>query len=186
MEVAISILSRVLVRGDGVAALCCARLLRNAGFEVAMERPDRPRVPAIMLSDAALALIRDIFAQRDLFCSASQIDRRVVCWGPGAEVIPVAHSAVVVTESLLLDQLGRGFEPDSVPSPDFIIYASKPMPSITQEHRFGSRTAVAAAVDLKGSADVSSCWIESLTGRMAIPYSECIGIYMASWNWGTC
>ena len=57
------------MRGNGVAAFCCARLLRNAGFRVAMERPDRPRVPAIMLSDAALIQMRDVFGLPDLFSS---------------------------------------------------------------------------------------------------------------------
>jgi hypothetical protein len=119
------VLNQVLIRGDGVAAFCCARLLRNAGFRVAVERPERP-------------------------------------WGKDAEAIPVPHSATVVTEAILLDDLATGFEPDPPASPDFIIHASKPLPASTEEHRFGSRTAVATEVNLKDKADVSSCWIESL------------------------
>jgi len=117
-----------------------------------------------MLSDAALILIRDVFKLPDLFSSASRIDRRVVAWGKDAEAIPVPHSATVVTEAILLDHLAAGFEPDLPASPDFIIHASKPLPAVTKERRFGSRPAVAAQVNLKDNADASTCWIESLPG----------------------
>jgi hypothetical protein len=115
-----------------------------------------------MLSDAALISIRDVFGLPDLCSSATRIDWRVVAWGKDAEAIPVPHSATVVTEAILLDDLATGFEPDPPASPDFIIHASKPLPASTEEHRFGSRTAVATEVNLKDKADVSSCWIESL------------------------
>jgi len=115
-----------------------------------------------MLSDAALIMIRDVLELPDLCSSASRIDRRIVAWGKDAEAIPVLHSATVVTEAILLDHLTTGFEPDPPASPDFIIHASKPLPAITEEHRFGSRAAVATEVNLKDKADVSCCWIESL------------------------
>ena len=53
--------SAVLVRGDGVAAYCCVHLLQQAGIPVVLDRPARPRLPAIMLSESALALIVDTF-----------------------------------------------------------------------------------------------------------------------------
>jgi hypothetical protein len=115
-----------------------------------------------MLSDAALILIRGVFKLPDLFSSASRIDRRVVAWGKDAEAMPVPHSATVVTEAILLDRLATGFEPDPPASPDFTIHASKPLPAVTKERRFGSRPAVAAQVNLKNNADASTCWIESL------------------------
>lgn len=152
----------VLIRGNGVASYACARLLKNAGFRVGVERPDRARVPAIMLSDTALALIRDVFGDPPLFSGLPRIDRRVVMWGKAAEPAAVPHSAVVVSETFLLENLGRGFEPDALVSPDFVIHTSRPLPPAAVEHRFGSRRANAAEVTLRDPADISSCWIESL------------------------
>ena len=54
-------LTNISIRGDGVAAYCAAHLLGKAGFRVSLRRTDRPRLPAILLSDAALALIREVF-----------------------------------------------------------------------------------------------------------------------------
>lgn len=152
----------VLIRGDGVAAYCCAHLLRDAGFQVFVERPDRARVPAIMLSDPALALIRDVFGQPSLFAGLPRIGSRVVAWGGAGEPVSVAHSAIVVTEAFLLASLGRGFAPDAGIDPAFTICTSRPLPAGAAEQRFGSRHAAAAQVALRDQADLSTCWIESL------------------------
>src|SRR5215471_17038611 len=77
-------MNTVLVRGDGVAAYCCAHLLEQAGIAVALDRPDRPRLPALMLSESALALIADTFGNQDLFRDLPRIRTRVVLWGSGA------------------------------------------------------------------------------------------------------
>ncbi len=127
-----------------------------------MERPARARVPAIMLSDRAVALMRDVFGQPTLFSGESRIDRRVVAWGKDADPITVAHSAVVVSDRVLLKSLASAIEPDAPVSPDFVIYTSKPLPPGAEEHRFGTRKAIAAEVALKDRGDSSSCWIESL------------------------
>src|SRR5215471_8678004 len=37
----------IVIRGDSVAAWCCAHLLTRAGFEPVVERAARPRLPAI-------------------------------------------------------------------------------------------------------------------------------------------
>jgi hypothetical protein len=152
----------VLIRGDGVAAYCCAHLLNNAGFRVAMERPERPRVPAIMLSDSALALIRDVFGRPSLFAELPRIARRTVAWGKAADPVSIAHSAVVVSERHLLESLAPEFRTDAGIAPGFTIYTSKPLPTAATEQRFGSRHAAAAQVALRDQADLSSCWIESV------------------------
>jgi hypothetical protein len=154
----------ILIRGDGVAAYCCAHLLKKAGFRVDMERPARARVPAIMLSSRAVALLRDVFDEPTLFAGASPIDRRVVAWGREAETVSVPHSAIVVSEGALIGNLARGLEPESAGSREFVVHTSKPLPPESQEHRFGTRPAVAAEVALKVRADVSTCRIESLDG----------------------
>jgi hypothetical protein len=55
-----------VIRGDSVAAWCCVHLLTKAGFDPVLERSARPRLPAIVLSDAALLLVRDVFEKPSL------------------------------------------------------------------------------------------------------------------------
>jgi hypothetical protein len=157
--------SGILIRGDSVAAWCCAHLLTKAEFRPALERTARPRLPVIMLSEAALALIRDVFERPDLFRTAHRITRRAVCWGPRAEPVALDHAAVVVSERELLNQLEQELEaPDQHldHQADFTIFASRPLPAELVEHRFGARSAHAAQIRLRNTHDSASCWIESL------------------------
>jgi hypothetical protein len=157
--------SSILIRGDSVAAWCCAHLLTKAGFRPVLRRTARPRLPAIMLSEAALAMIRDVFARPDLIRTAPRITRRVVGWGRNAEPRAFDHSAVVVSERELLSELEQGLEPSDKSledDPDFTIFASRPLPVEPVEHCFGSRTAYAVQVRLRDVHDSASCWIESL------------------------
>jgi len=85
----------IFISGDGVAACCCANLLKQAGFRVAVKRRERPRLPAILLSDAALALIQGVFGELS-FDQPHPIRRRVVAWGPDSQALTVEHSARVV------------------------------------------------------------------------------------------
>ena len=151
----------VLIRGEGVAAYCCAHLLGKAGFEVSLETAARPRLPAIMLGDHALAIIRDIFDRQDLFRNAPHIRKRMVAWGPDSQVLPVDHSAVVVSEELLLGEL-RPRLTLSDATPGWTIYASRPLPAPAVEHSFGTRMASVIAVNLNEGSEPAACWIESL------------------------
>jgi hypothetical protein len=154
-----------MIRGYSAAAWCCAHLLSKAGFEPALELSSRARLPAIMLSEAALTLLREVFESPDLYRRAHRISRRVVQWGPAAEPIVLDHHAVVVSEAELLSELEEPLSGPSSPkkySRDFTIFASRPLPDGSEEHSFGSRTAFAAPVRLKDSRDSASCWIESL------------------------
>jgi hypothetical protein len=155
----------ITLRGDSIASWCCAHLLREAGFKPVLERTGRPRLPAIMLSDAAVGLLRDVFERPDLFLTAPRISRRVVQWGRNAEPRALEHSAVVVSEQGLLNELKQGLEQVEEPATgeaDFTIFASRPLPPEPVEHCFGSRIASAANVRLKDARDSASCWIESL------------------------
>ncbi|MCU1260632.1 MAG: hypothetical protein JWO80_3517 [Bryobacterales bacterium] len=155
----------VAIRGDGVAACCCAHLLGAAGVSVAVERLDRVRVPAIMLSDATQMLIGDVFAQGDLFGNLPRIDKRIVAWGPHAQTRVLPHSAAIVSEQELTKRLlpklpkSDSFDSDSN---QWTIFASRPLPQSAVEHHFGSRIAAAQSVALKRSAERSACWVESL------------------------
>jgi hypothetical protein len=154
----------VVIRGDGIAAYCCAYLLGKAGLYVVLEPGDRPRVPAIMLSDHALALIRDIFDRQDLFRDAPHIRKRMVAWGPDSTVLALDHSAVVVSEEDLLRELRPGLllRDDAGTAPAWTIFSSRPLPAPAEEHPFGTRMAFPVAVTLKNRSEPAACWIESL------------------------
>jgi hypothetical protein len=157
--------SKIVIRGDSAAAWCCAHLLTNAGFKLLLHRTGRPRLPAIMLSEAALLMMRDVFERPDLFRTAPRITRRVVQWGRNAKPVAFNHAAVVVSERELLSELEQETELLAEPArdeSDFTIIASRPLPADAVEHWFGSRIALAVPVRLKDTGDSASCWIESL------------------------
>jgi hypothetical protein len=154
----------VVIRGDGVAAYCCTHLLHKAGFQVALEHVARPKLPAIMLGDQALALIRDVFEQPGLLHNLPRITKRVVAWGPGAEPLAVEHSAVVVSEEVLLAAIRPSHIREANPAQEarWTVFAAPPLPPPTVERRFGSRMAFAVPVALKDKSDPGACRIESL------------------------
>jgi hypothetical protein len=157
---------RVLIQGDGAAARCSAHLLIKAGVQVEPRPVARQRVPAIMLSDAAVDMMRDVFGRPDLFRSAPRIRKRIVRWG-NTTTTEVAHSAIVVSEEEILTELSPSFIPQTswtgiAEERQFTIYTARPVPDNTREERFGSRTAQALPVQLTKHSDVSCCWIEAL------------------------
>jgi hypothetical protein len=153
----------LLVRGTSVAAWCCVHLLKTSGLAPVFSPAGRAAVPAIMLSEPALALIRDIFGNPELFRTAHPIRNRVVRWGARPQVLTLDHSAVVVSEAELLEALSEpvSIEPTAAPA-DFTIFASSPLAVEATEHRFGQRIAAAAKITLKNPDDSWSCCIESV------------------------
>ena len=155
----------VAIRGDSVAAWCSAHLLSAAGLNPVLDRTPRQRVPAIMISDAAVAMIRDVFGKPGLFAEAPRITRRVVQWGRNSNPAAFDHAAIVVSELELLNELEEDLTPAAGPrggGRTFTILASRPLPVEASEHCFGSRIAQAAQVELKDERDSAACWIESM------------------------
>jgi hypothetical protein len=152
----------VTIRGDSVAAYCCAFLLGKAGFSVELAPADRPKLPAIMLGDRAIALIRDILEQPGLLAEAPRIRRRVVAWGSAAAPADLEHSAVVVSEATLLEALRPRVASEGVRDFAWDILSTRPLPTLSIEHCFGSRTASVVSATLRSTSDHSACWIESL------------------------
>jgi len=150
----------ILVRGDGIAAYCCAHLLAQAGVRVALDRPSRPRVPAIMLSEAAVSLLADVFGHKDLFRDLPRVRSRSVLWGEQAAPVKLPHSAVVVSEQMLLASLRPQISFEESLEPAWTVYASRPLPAGAVEHKFGSRVARASQVDVRNS-EGPGCWTES-------------------------
>ncbi len=147
----------ISIRGQGVAACCCAQLLGVAP----VEPPGRARIPAIMVSAATQALIADVFQREAVFDSLPQIDTRVVAWGPGAEPRALPHSAIVISEQELVQRLQPAV-PANPQCAAWTIYSSRPLPIEAEDHHYGSRIASALSVTLKPDALPKACWIESL------------------------
>lgn len=117
-------------------------------------------MPAILLSDQALALLRDVFGQPDLFSDKQRIDRRIVSWG-GSDAVDLPHGAIAVSEADLETAL---FAPaDGAPAApgDFTIHAMPPFPS-GEPLVFGERRAVAAETRLRRVEDASACQVEAV------------------------
>jgi 2-polyprenyl-6-methoxyphenol hydroxylase-like FAD-dependent oxidoreductase len=155
----------VAIVGDGVAAATCGYLLQSAGIAVATEAAGRARLPAIMLSQSAQALFRDIFELEDAFRGQLEIRQRVVKWGSRGKPVRVPHSAVVVSEEVLLETIRSKPRHVTFPPDDGIewtIVSTPPPQAPSVEHAFGSRNATVVPVQLKERSDPAACWIESL------------------------
>lgn len=158
-------MAAVLIRGEGIAAHCCSRLLTDAGIALKLDAVRRSRLPAIMLGETSQKLLTDVFKREDLFAGFPEIRRRVVAWGTRGRTVVLPHSAVVASETDLLDRIeaGAGHLVEGTPlKTDWTIFASGPLPPACVEYRLGSRPAAAAAVTLQQGCDAEACWIESL------------------------
>jgi hypothetical protein len=131
------------VIGNGVAASCCAHLLK--GVEIVGDR--RPKVPALLISSATQALVEDVFQRKGVFEGAARIAKRSVRWGDAAETVEVPHSAVVISEADLVARV-------STSSVDFQVDGFRP-----NQHSFGTRMATAFPVVSKLT---DACSIESV------------------------
>ncbi len=151
----------VLLRGQGTAVATAAHLLNRAGVALDHQPGTRRPVPVIMLSNPALALLRDVFAKPDLFAEKTRIARRVVRWGAG-EAVAMPHGAVVVSEDDLAHALGTTPQgPISTTSHATTIHGMSLFP-VSAMQRFGERLSSTARVHLSAKADPATCWIESV------------------------
>lgn len=158
MSAAVPGAARVAIHGDGIAANCCAHLLARAGLSVGRTYRNRTPVPAILLSDAALALLRSVFDRADLFADRPRITRRIVAWGAAAPV-SLPHDAVILSEADLDAALAGPAAP--VAAASMTIHTAPPFPQAALR-TFGRRSTVAAQVRLLAETDQTACWIESV------------------------
>jgi 2-polyprenyl-6-methoxyphenol hydroxylase-like FAD-dependent oxidoreductase len=104
-----------------------------------------------MLSESALALIRDVFSRPQLFQNAHRIRRREVAWRSGEPRTVFEHSAVVVSEEQLLAELPK---PDTARGEALYTLTATGSPSV----RFGTRFAAATPAT---PSDPAACRIEA-------------------------
>ncbi len=148
----------VSIEGGGVAAACCAFLLRRAGLSVGVSPAVRAPLPAILLGEQAQQLICDLFERPALFRDFPRIRRRIVAWGAGAQPVTLPHSAVVVAEAQLLRCLDSAPVDSGEDAARWTISTSRR----GDYRQFGTRTAAAAEVRLREDAEPEACWIEAV------------------------
>ena len=153
----------MIIRGDGVAAYCCAYLLTKAGLRVDLQPVNRPRLarhPA--RRSGARAHPRHLRPARIFspICPASQARG-----GLGTEC-QADRCGAFGGRGIRRDSASTPFGPRFIPAERL----ERPGPSsppglfppLPAEHRFGSRMASATPVTMKRGSDPAACWIESL------------------------
>jgi hypothetical protein len=154
----------VCIRGDSVAACCCARLLSDRQHTVLLDPQTRTRVPALLLNQSSQSLLADTFVERALFAGLHSIQRRIVAWGPSATPNVLPHSALVIPEGLLVQRLWANTSATSPynPSTGWTVVTAGDIASYGTVQHFGSRTAVGTPVELLPDVPDDACWIESV------------------------
>lgn len=164
----------VIIKGDGIAAVCAARLLGDAGVGITSKTAVRPKLPAILLGQQTQHLLHEIFrgedGARELFTGSYPITRRIVLWGDAKLPAVLPHAGLVASENTLLQRLWR-----LIPSKGELYEAPEGdetwtirtsidcgVESLTSYWNCGMRRAHVAEVKLSEIAEPNSCWIESL------------------------
>jgi hypothetical protein len=153
-----------LIRGNGIAACCCVRLLQQQGCFAVFADAKRAKLPAILLSESTQNLLTDVFQSTDLFEGLPKIRKRIVAWGD-AEPIVLPHSALVASEEALLERLWAHVghvSGGAAPDPVWTVMTARPANDLVPQMHFGSRTAFVREVELTDEADRDACWVESV------------------------
>ncbi|MHB1021217.1 MAG: NAD(P)/FAD-dependent oxidoreductase [Acidobacteriaceae bacterium] len=161
------------ITGNGIAAVCCARLLADAKIPFRHESAAYPRLAAVLLSRQTQTLLQSIFPEDDLFAGYHPIRKRVVLWGENATPVSVPHYAVVAPESDLLDRLWSRTLP--LLSPPMLTEENEQQPQFSMitssasgthvpgdEISFGQGVADVTRATLKKDADPHACMIEAV------------------------
>jgi hypothetical protein len=161
--------AKVVIEGDGIAAVCCARLLSDAGILCIVDRTPRPKLAAVLLGEQSQYLLRDLFPADelgDIFAGFPRIRRRIVRWGAPGPPLNLAHHGVVVSEEELLRRLWlrvpnhRGH---TAAEGAWRIFSSRGSAPTLAELICGHRQAQISRVQLRDDAEPESCWTESVS-----------------------
>ena len=160
----------VLLEGDGIAAACMARLLRDAGVGCVLQTNARAKLAAILVGEQTQGLLRELFPASesrpgDLFEGFLRVRRRVVLWGEAEQELELPHSGVVAPEGELLRRLWERVTPmsagegmGSLPP----LWHVRTTRGDAPEQSFGSREAGFALVELQAGVVADACWVESV------------------------
>jgi hypothetical protein len=164
----------IRIRGEGVGAAVCAKLLTESAIGALSVDPagssPRRRIPAIMIGSATQHLMSDVLGRPDLFSGFTQIRKRVVLWGSdsaASQAVTLPHSAIVTSEQALQERLhsASGIAgSENGPAEILILASARPVVSEdVEELRLGSRTAAAARVRFGTTTPGDTCWVEAVS-----------------------
>src|ERR1700759_762766 len=179
---------KAIVNGGGVAALCCAKLLGDKGWEGALRHPAQPASPTLVLQPLTVHLINQIFGSAaEVFRGAHLLERHCVKWGAAAPEGAGTAPRMVIRGDVLARRLlaalrcheagrhGRVTARDGgaltgtcadESSYDWIVHAggggaaANGEPGLTQPRRFGQRRAVCSTARLRRHADADAPCME--------------------------
>jgi len=150
------------VSGQGIAAASAAQCLAARGIPVAVgAAPAARQAPVVLLGEAALALLGDVFTGFALPDGAHPIERRVVLWGTDTPRV-FAHRGWVIAGNRLAQALPW---PDSDEDADHTSPAlalTTTPPADARVIHFGAREAMALPVELTPRADRAAALVEAL------------------------
>jgi flavin-dependent dehydrogenase len=99
-------MQKILVIGNGIAGLSCARLLANRGWEIEIWGKQQLFSPTLILNQITCNLLQDIWQlDRSFWDSLHLLHERRVGWGKDGEVLNMAEPSAVINGSLLSDRL---------------------------------------------------------------------------------
>lgn len=153
----------VRLAGAGLGVACAGHLLRQAGHRtVVHDAASRSGVPALLLSDAALALMADVFGQSDIVAGFPRITRRIVLWGSDTPSV-MPHGGVVASQTdvqILVPPATVLAHDDARPA--FTIHAGQPPVEAGPLMQFGHRMASACPILLTRQADRAAVYVEAV------------------------
>ena len=163
----------ILLEGDGMAAVCVARLLSDAHVECIWQPNPRPKLAAILLGEQTQRLLRELFPSTeehpgDLFESFVRVKRRIVLWGNAPQPLELPHSGVVAPEGELLRRLWERVPAlpayDEAPhqQASWHVQTTRSDAAPGAERSFGDRRASFARVELRAGIAPDACWVESV------------------------
>lgn len=165
----------VSIEGHGVAALCCAHLLSQAGIAYMLRHCVTREQPALLLGSQAADLVRDVCGV-DVRQRGWGIERRVVLWGNTQVPVTVPHYATAVAGDVLLETMLAGLPAQAAKgAAESAAWRLKTRSLEGDAFRaYGERRAVTMRTRLQAGVDARSCWIESTADGwlFLLPFNE--------------
>jgi flavin-dependent dehydrogenase len=101
-------MQKVLIIGNGIAGLSCARLLANRGWEIEIWGKHEFFSPTLILNQITCNLLQDIWQLNPSFWNSWHfLQERRVCWGKDASVLSMAEPSAVINGNSLRDGLWK-------------------------------------------------------------------------------